>query len=97
MNYYEQIEAMHQAVREYVEELEPDYKVAEIEASFTTSYKPTLASQGEVLPRREFVLTEIQARFHVNAYYINKVLEYKIWVMHDGKLHIANKDIHILM
>ena len=95
MNYFEQIEAMHQAVREYVEAQEPDYKVAEIEADFTTSYKPTLASKGEFLPRQDFVLTEIKAQFRVNAYYINKVLEYKLYVMPDGKLYLANQEIYI--
>jgi len=94
MNYFEQIEAMHQQVREFVEHAEPDYKVAEIEACFTTSYKPTLASKGEVLPRRDFILTEVNAHFRVNAHYINRILECKVYVMPDGKLYLADQVIH---
>ena len=91
MNYFEQIEAMHQQVREYVERKEPDYKVTEIDAYFTTSYMSTLASQGEVLPRQEFILVEIKARFRVNARYINKRLTCDVWVLDNGTLHIGDQ------
>ena len=45
MNYFEQIEAMHQAVREYVEQQEPEYKVVSVDLNATSEYKQTLASQ----------------------------------------------------
>ena len=95
MNYFEQIEAMHQQVREYVEQKEPDYKVVEIDAYFTTSYMSTFASQGEVLPRQDFILAEIKARFRVNARYINKRLTCEVSVMNDGKLYLSDQVIHI--
>jgi NH3-dependent NAD+ synthetase len=102
LNYFEQIEAMHQQVREYVEKMEPKYKVAEIEATFTTSYKAkrispeeALASLGKALPRQDFILTEIKARFRVNAYYIDKLLDCEILVMSDGNLYLADQKIHI--
>src|SRR5258708_1479146 len=70
MNYFEQIEVMHQAVREYVEEQEPDYKVVSVDSSATSEYKQTLASQGEIHPKyQEYILAEIQLRFKVHAFY----------------------------
>ena len=91
---FEQIEAIHQQVREYVEQAMPGYKVAEIEADFTTTYKPTLASQGEFLPRQDFILAEINAQFRVNAYFINDILECKVYIMYDGKFYLDDRAIH---
>ncbi len=95
MNYFEQIEAMHQQVREYVEAQEPYHKVTSIDGYATSTYMPTLASQGEVLPRQDFILAEVTMRFRVHARYINKRLTCEVYVMNDGKLYLADQVIHI--
>jgi hypothetical protein len=92
---FEQIEAMHQQVREFVEHAEPDYKVAEIKADFTTSYKPKpIVIEEGVWPHQDFILTEITAQFRVNAYSGNDVLECKVYVFPDGKFYLADQAIH---
>lgn len=94
MNYFEQIEAMHQQVREFVEQQEPDYKVAEIEAEITTSYKPKpVVIEERVWPRQEFILAEITAHFRVNAHYLNRILDCKVYVLPDGKLYLTDQVI----
>ena len=94
MNYFEQIEAMHQAVREYVEEQEPDYKVVSVDSSATSEYKQTLASQGEIHPKyQEYILAEIQLRFKVHAFYQagRRHLSCDVWVLPNGVLHMGDR------
>ena len=91
MNYFEQIETMHQAVREYVEQQEPTYKVTTIDGYATSEYRPTLASQGEVLPRQDFILAEVTIRFRVNASYITQRLTCEVFVTSEGKLHMGDR------
>ncbi len=91
MNYFEQIEAMHQQVREYVEQQEPYYKVTSIDGYATSTYMPTLASRGEVLPRQDFILAEITMRFRVSASYINSRLTCDVLVTSEGKLHMGDR------
>src|SRR5260370_31048748 len=89
MNYFEQIEAMHQQVREYVEQQEPDYKVVSVDGYATSTYMSTLASQGEVLPRQDFILAEVTMRFRVHARYISLTCD--VWVLPNGKLHMGDR------
>lgn len=95
MDYFEQIEAMHQQVREYVEKMEPDFKVTVIDGYLTTNYAPTLASQGEFLPLQDFILTEVKARFRVHASYINKRLSCDVYMMDNGNLHTGDRLVSI--
>jgi hypothetical protein len=98
MNYFEQIEAMHQAVREYVEAQEPEYKVVSIESTATSEYKQTLESQGEIHPKyQEYILAEIQLRFKVHAYYQagRRHLDLEVWVLSNGMLHMGERTISI--
>ena len=94
MNYFEQIEAMHQQVREYVEQQEPIYKVIAIESTATSEYKQTLKSQGEIHPDyQEYILTDIQLQFKVNAYYSagRRLLSCKVWVLDNGTFHMGDR------
>ncbi len=95
MNYFEQIEAMHQQVREYVESLEPDYKVTSIDGYFTTEYVPSgkfpLVPDLDKMP--EYVLLKIQARFRVSAEYLGGVkrLSCEVNVMSNGQLFTGDR------
>lgn len=101
MNYFEQIEAMHQQVREYIEAQEPEYKVISIDGSATSEYRQDLESQGEIHPRyANFILAEIQLRFrvsarHVTAYTgnISQRLTCDVFVTSEGKLHMGDRMI----
>jgi hypothetical protein len=98
MNYFEQIEAMHQQVREYVEKMEPNYKVVSIDSSASSEYKQTLASQGEIHPKyQEYILAEIQLRFKVHAFYKagNRHLSCDVWVLPNGMLHMRDRLVSI--
>jgi hypothetical protein len=96
MEYFKQIEAMHEQVRKFVEEQEPDFKVVSVDGYSGTSYMPPLHGQGEISPKHaEFVLTEIKLRFRVDARYLasNKRgrLDCDVYVTSDGKLYMADQ------
>jgi hypothetical protein len=99
MNYFEQIAAMHQQVREYVEKMEPDYKVVTVDGYTTSEYRQDLASQGEIHPKyAHFILAEVQLRFkvsarHVTAYTgnISHRLICDVLVTSDGTLHTGDR------
>ncbi len=94
MEYFEQVKAMHQLVRTFVENHEPMYKVTSIDGYATTNYMPTLGNQQEISPSRaEFVLAEIAMRFRVSARYLgsNKGLSCDVYVTSDGNLYMGDR------
>ena len=94
MNYFEQIEAMHQQVREFVEQQEPIYKVVSIDSEASSEYKQTLKSRGEIHPDyQEYILAEIQLRFKVHAFYQagNRHLSCDVWVLDNGTLYMGDR------
>ena len=92
MDYYKSIEELHQYIRVFIESQEPTYKVLSIKANLETRYQATLESQGEFLPRQNFILTEIQAEFRVASASIGgKFIDYVLYMLSDGSLRIADK------
>ncbi len=94
MEYFEQVKAMHQQVRTFVENHEPMYKVVSIDGYVTTNYMPTLRNQQEFPPSHaEFILTEIMMRFRVSARYLgsNQGLSCDVYVTSEGKLHMGDR------
>jgi hypothetical protein len=82
LNYFEQIEAIHQQVREYVEKMDPEYKVVSVDSEASSEYKQT---------------TEIQLRFKVHAFYKagNRHLSCDVWVLPNGVLHMGDRLVSI--
>jgi hypothetical protein len=77
---FEEITALHQQVREYVEGLEPEYKVMQIEGDSTTKYKTSLASEGEYVHAFTDIDFKVQA---VSSPGIRQILEIRIYVVND--------------
>jgi hypothetical protein len=97
MNYFEQIEAMHHQVREWVEQKEPEYKVLSIDGYATSEYRQTLESQGEIHPKyQEYILAEIQLRFKVHALSgRRRHLSCDVFVLSNGTLHMGDRLVNL--
>lgn len=81
---FEQITALHQQVREYVEQLEPGYKVTSIDGYSTTKYKVTKDTEWEIHPEYVHEFTDIDFKvLAVSSPGIRQVLEIKIYVVND--------------
>ena len=81
---FEEITALHEQVREYVEQLEPGYKVVKIEGCTTTDYKPPLDQQREIHPEYIHVFTDMH--FKVLAAHTpsqRRLLTFTIYVVND--------------
>lgn len=90
---FQQIQAMHQQVREFVEAQEPEFKVTSIDAYPTTTYMAPLHALGEIDPKFvDFVLTSVNLRFRVEALRLagHMRLNCEVFVMSDGGLYFAN-------
>ena len=92
MNYFEQIEAMHQQVRDYVEKREPLYKVVSISGEAISEYRQTLESRGEIHPKyQDYILAQIQLRFKVHAVSGSSHLSCDVFVLPNGMLHMGDR------
>lgn len=67
MNYCEQIEAMHQEIRAYVEKEHPGYKVISIESDAKVRYEPPMHSMSDDLAKLEWVALQADLHFRVAA------------------------------
>ena len=90
---FEQITALHQQVRAFVEKEYPTFKVTSVNGYPATTYMSSLRGLGEIDPARaEFVLVEVNVRFRVEAIYRpNRTrLNCEVFVLNDGTLYFAN-------
>ena len=93
MNIFEQVEAMHQQVREFVEKQEPECKVISVSGYTDTKYVCPLDKIDEIHPAYvEYTLSEVKVRFLVNAWYLAKriQLDSEVCIMSDGSLQFAS-------
>lgn len=89
MDYFEQIQAMHQKVRDFVETHHPSFYVTSIDAYATTYYQQTLASLGEP---DTYILSEIQIRFRVSALsLLSQHLVCDVFMASDGTLYLGDQ------
>lgn len=88
MNIFEQVEAMHQQVREFVEKEYLGFKVMSVMADSTTQYFPPMHALGE---NPEYILLGCIPRFRVQCRnQIGSRLDCEVLVRKDGALKIGN-------
>ena len=88
MNIFEQVEAMHQQVREFVEKEYPEFKVTRITAESTTQYAQPIHA---LLENPDYILTENNPRFRVQCEnYIRETLDCEVFVTNDGEIRTGN-------
>src|SRR5579859_2599807 len=61
----QEVSAIHQQAREYVEQEHPGYKVTKVYSAGDSAYMPTMGTQWSAHP--EYVLTLADVRFTVTA------------------------------
>lgn len=96
MNYFEQIQAIHQEVRTFVEAQEPGCKITSIRGSTDTRYTPMPESMYELLAdHANFVLFDVQVQFYVEGHYLanHHTLSCEVFIRSDGTLHLARQRI----
>ena len=94
MEIFEDITALHEQVRQYVEGLEPGYKVTEIEGTSSTQYKLPLDKEWDIHP--EYVHTFTDMSFKVQAVSPprqRQILKMKIYVVNDQFL-VGDRAMH---
>jgi hypothetical protein len=91
----EQITALHEQVREYVEQLEPGYKVTTVDGYTTSDYMLPLGKYREIDPNKvEYVHALTVVSFTVSAEYVpdrHRKLRVDVWVTSDGKLYTGDR------
>jgi ATP-dependent Zn protease len=89
---FQEITALHQQVREYVEQQEPAYKVTSIDGYSTTGYMCTLANQDEYI----HVRTDIRFRVSgIQAGARYKRISCDVHVTSDGQLFMGDRLVSI--
>ncbi len=88
IDYFKQIEAMHQTAREFVEKEHPDFKVVDVSSYPVTSYCPPMHSIVDDLAKLEYVLYDMRLRFRVEAENLSNLIRLtcEVFVTTDGQL-----------
>jgi hypothetical protein len=88
---FEPITALHQQVREFVEQAEPNYRVIDIQGQTTTNYMVTHDTMDELQPYKKFVHCYTGMRFQVTAVYLHYTLKVEVHVDSDGQLLVTGR------